>query len=184
MALRGDRAKQLAEIRSAFGFLGRVAVETGTWMGQTTQALSTLFEVVYTVDLSEECYRRATDKFIDTNVICIRGDSAEVVGRLSGELRESVFWFLDAHFPDAWPEEAKKLIPQTNPMPLHQELYSITSRQYTDLIIVDDVHAFGSNWGNGRWKNTTVESLQACVKPVLSRQFGDCFAMLRTGQGA
>jgi len=178
MALRGNRQEQLAAVCRKLGTLPKVAVETGTFRGDTTYALSQLFDRVWTIELSPHYHALATDRFRDTNVQCILGDSEHEVARLcrGDHIEEPVFWFLDAHWPDGWPDEYKQHIPQTNPLPLAAELRAIVSRSYTDIIVVDDISSFGRP---GLWTDITIETLLALVKPHTVHRMADSLAMLR-----
>lgn len=181
MALQGNRREQLEGVLKEFDLRPEVAVETGTWQGDATAVFADMFRDVYTVDISEYCHARALARFSEVdNVKCLYGDSAKVVPILCQLIKEPCFWFLDAHFPDAWPTAKTKYIPQTNPLPLFDELTAICERQHEDIVIVDDVHAFGRKGGiAGLWETVTIKTLTDMVQPKAVYQMWDSYAMRR-----
>lgn len=180
MALTGDREAQLRNICDQFQLWPRVAVETGTWTGETATAMSAVFESVYTIDLSLKYYEDARELFFGTNVTCIFGDSAIVVPDLATALEEPVFWYLDAHFWDIpadseWANHRESWA-SSSPQPLFRELAGIMRRQHADIIVVDDIHAFGSE---KNWEQITIPRLEEIVLPAKTYALWDSFAMLK-----
>lgn len=125
----------------------RIAVETGTFRGETTLKLSAMFDKVHTIELTPNLAAAARQNFVGTNINCLLGDSAELVPQLARDIDEPVFWYLDAHwFPPKFGAPAD--MSRSNPFPLWSELDSIAERKYADIVVVDDVHAFGrEDWG-------------------------------------
>tara|TARA_B100000902_G_C27320681_1_gene924226 strand:+ start:2325 stop:4520 length:2196 start_codon:yes stop_codon:yes gene_type:complete len=82
------------------------AVETGTYLGATTEYLSRHFNRVHTIELDEGLYNAASNEVFknNKNITCHLGDSASVLKNgLIEELNNSkldkkVFFFLDAHW--------------------------------------------------------------------------------------
>ena len=176
MALRGNKVVKLTNVCKDFDTWPRVAVETGTFMGGTTEALAQMFEDVYTVELSEKYHDETRQRIAGGNIRCLFGDTGDAVRFLSTAIREPVFWFLDAHSPYGWSEVIKRHLPTTNPMPLWQEIDHIMARPYVDVIVVDDVHCFGGPHG---WEDVTIENLTKRCNAAKTRLFHDSFAMLR-----
>lgn len=117
-----------------------VFVETGTFKGTTTLIASKIFKSVYTIELSEELYEAAKEKFKDIkNIKCLHGDSPLVLASLINELDENAVFFLDAH----WAGELTKR--KEVDSPLLEELSVLAERNEThkDVIIIDDVSFFG-----------------------------------------
>ncbi len=114
-------------------------VETGTFRGSTTEIASKIFEKVITIELSEELYKAAKEKFKDaSSVSCLLGDSSVVLRELIKSIPEDVLFFLDAHW-------AGNLSTRANSdSPLLDELAVLSKRnsQHRDLIIIDDVSFF------------------------------------------
>jgi len=82
------------------------AVETGTYLGDTTKYLARHFNKVHTIELDEGLYNVVSNEVFNNNknVICHLGDSASILQNgLINELNNStsdkkVFFFLDAHW--------------------------------------------------------------------------------------
>lgn len=77
-------------------------VETGTHKGIGTTLLSNHFEKIYTIEIDHRLFKFSEEKFKNNeNIICLHGDSKEIIYKLTDELNESknniVFW-LDAHW--------------------------------------------------------------------------------------
>ena len=82
------------------------AVETGTFLGETTKYLARQFNRVHTIELDKGLYDTVSNGIFknNKNVICHLGDSATILkDKLIDELNNSpldkkVFFFLDAHW--------------------------------------------------------------------------------------
>jgi hypothetical protein len=99
------------------------------------------------------------------------GDSAELVQRLSAAYCDvPVCWYLDAHW---WAEELgsggkwNQPVADENPFPLWAELATIAGRTQADLVIVDDVHAFGRDELD--WRSVSSVSLDKALGARLKR---------------
>jgi hypothetical protein len=75
------------------------AVETGTYLGDTTRILRSLVPKVWTVELSDRLYLAAQERLRDLDAIeFISGDSAEMLKAIAPQLRGPTLFWLDAHF--------------------------------------------------------------------------------------
>lgn len=156
MTLR--RANDLAAILHAYPDPPDIFVETGTFHGKTTRWAVKLFRQVHTIELQEQWYAEAVRKLTPLGVRCYRGNSAEWVPRLVRMLEgEPVCWFLDAHFFHCVPGVAGK----ESPLPLWEELKAIATRDTADIVIVDDVHAFGTSDPTPEWLDVSLERIAA-----------------------
>lgn len=127
------------KVKKLYGLnLPNVFIETGTGYAETTELASGIFRKVHTIELSEVLYKRATDKFGKTkNVTCHFGDSKKILPKLIAQLDEPIIFYLDAHYSGglaAFGEEE---------VPLLEELKVIKTREYPDIIIIDDLRLFG-----------------------------------------
>lgn len=138
----------------------KIAVETGVWKAKTTQILSTLFDEVHSIELSEPLYIAALETCKDLdNVTLYHGDSALVLPTLN--FPAPTFYFLDAHFMPR--NRTKESI--AGHFPLWAELDHILTRPYNDIILIDDIHCFGNPRGDApEWDNVSRESLLAHVE--------------------
>jgi hypothetical protein len=157
-------------------------VESGTYRAVNTIKMSGIFKKVHSIELSDILHTEAIEKCRGINNIHLHhGNSAEVLPTL--KLDYPVYYFLDAHWCSTKPAVTAK-----GAFPLWTELEYIAQRPYSDVIIVDDIHAF-ENGGreasdkryNADWNGVNKESIIAAVekyKPVLhSFDFHDCFVM-------
>ena len=148
-----------------------VAVETGTFEGQTTAILARHFPAVHTIELETQRWRRAVETLGRISATFHLGDSAQLLPYLSAAYRDvPVCWYLDAHW---WTEETgsggKWYLPVANesPFPLWSELETIAGRTQADLVIVDDVHAFGRS--ELEWQSVSVATLDQALGSRLER---------------
>lgn len=139
----------------------QVAIETGTGWADTTALLAHYFDRVITIELSQELYGFVSrnKRLKSWGVEFIHGDSVVKVPELCRQIEEPCFWYLDAHWC-----QGGKFTGRTsamNPSPLFDELAAIAARKYADVVVVDDVHAFGrnANWDKTRWWEVTEETI-------------------------
>jgi len=171
-----------------------VFVETGTFLGHTTERVARLFRTVYTIELSPEIYLATRARLSDhANVVFINGDSATEVQRLCGEIDEPAVFFLDAHFAGGNTAFGAKEVP------LYEELSAIAERAWCDLIIIDDFRLFDKTGTSGSddseiyptmifdWRGITLEG---CLDIFARRQkevdhlvFDDRVYLLKRGTG-
>jgi hypothetical protein len=113
-------------------------VETGTFMGDMISASLHAFNTIYSIELSEELWQSARDKFAKyPNVHILKGDSATVLPEVLKKLTEpSVFW-LDAHYSEG--NTAKGVLDT----PIAAELKCIfESHKDGHVILIDDANLF------------------------------------------
>ncbi len=100
----------------------KTVIETGTFAGDTTLALSDIVESVLTVELSDTYFSQNKEKFTShKNITAIEGNSVDI---LSGIDPEDALCFLDAH----WNEYN----------PLLDELKAISGWQQQPIIVIHD----------------------------------------------
>lgn len=73
------------------------AIETGTYLGQTTKILKKYIPNVYSIEIKRDLYLFAKKKYRKTNINFIYGDSAENLENLLKKLRGPTLFFLDGH---------------------------------------------------------------------------------------
>jgi hypothetical protein len=121
-------------------------VETGTYLGETTEYLSKASSLILSIEPSQELASLATEKFIhNRNVRIIRGTSEEVLGDtldcLSDLDKQDVSFWLDGHFSSG------RTFLGSKESPIEDELLIIESRihEFTQVtILVDDFRAFST----------------------------------------
>ncbi len=164
-----------------------VFVETGTYKAQSILAMAKLFEEAHTIEIEKGLFDKAVKKCAGTGIHLHHGDSAEIVPHLARQLKQPVIWYLDAHwFPDSQVHGEK-------PFPLWDELKAIVDRRMQDIIIVDDLHAFGRRCLHngeedlGSWGEVSVKSLEEFVGPdrlehCFKHVAGDCVVLYLKGE--
>ncbi len=163
-----------------------VFVETGTYKAQSILAMTKFFEEAHTIEIEKGLFDKAVKKCAGTGIHLHHGDSAEIVPRLAKQLGRPAIWYLDAHwFPDSQVHGEK-------PFPLWDELKAIVDREQQDIIIVDDLHAFGRRCLHngkedlGSWWEVSVKSLEEFVGPdrlehCFKHVAGDCVILYLKG---
>lgn len=74
-------------------------VETGTYMGDMMDALRNDFSRLYSIELSDEFYRKAVQRFSRTpHITIIHGDSGTKLRELIDELDGPALFWLDGHY--------------------------------------------------------------------------------------
>lgn len=132
--LSPDRLRPLRDIGGTKAF-----IETGTYLGQTTAAMRTLFKQVVSIELSDELYIEACKKFADdASVRLLHGDSAtqlDIALDVTGG--SAVMIWLDAHWSGGATARASENTP------IMSELESIRRRSRDgDIILIDDIRYF------------------------------------------
>ncbi len=115
----------------------RYMVETGTLSGCTSGLAARYFERVWTIELSPQYQRIATqDLSHHPNVTSLPGDSAEVLPGICKQLDKPTFFWLDAH----WSGEGTAK--GSSECPLLAELKAIGGLRTADVIFIDDARMF------------------------------------------
>jgi hypothetical protein len=103
-------------------------VETGTYDGETSIAMSLLFDRVFTCDVKD--WKRRLEFYYARNVIYETKSSPEFLREHLPEIRTQSLFYLDAHWGAYWP--------------LRDELAIVFSQCQNPVILIDDFDA-----GNG-----------------------------------
>jgi len=78
---------------------GGTWVETGTWMGDTTDFLSGIADHVWSIEPGPELAARARERFLDRdNVTIVEGLSEDHLGHILESLHGDVCLWLDGHY--------------------------------------------------------------------------------------
>lgn len=127
----------------ARAFRANVFVETGTFLGDTTDALRDEFERLYTIEVHPQLHARATRRFArDPRIRVLLGDSAKELARVLGEIgaeRRVMFW-LDGHYSGEITGRG------ASDCPVVQELEAIAASRLGPVkILIDDYRLFGTD---------------------------------------
>lgn len=133
-ALSKDFMTFLQKVSQADAF-----VETGTYLGATVAAMKGVFESVISIELSDELYFSAKQKFVmDTSVTILHGDSSSQLSSALGliENKIPVIW-LDAHWSGGNTAKSESNTPIIN------ELKVLESLAFSNgIILIDDIRYF------------------------------------------
>lgn len=116
----------------------RALVETGTYLGQTVQALSHRFENLYSVELDQDLFESAQAHFAHRpNVHLTRGDSGAVLPDILACTTGRCLFWLDGHY--SGPGTARGTVDS----PICAELQAIATHSRNDhVILIDDARLF------------------------------------------
>jgi hypothetical protein len=124
-------------------------IETGTFLGDTADAMKKYFPKIYTIELQPELAKEAIERFKNTDIEVLYGDSAKLLpGILSKINNKSILFWLDAHFSGSQIEGNKVLTTARGEKdtPILEELDIILKDGLgRNVILIDDARAFGHN---------------------------------------
>ncbi len=122
------------------GLFDAIWVETGTYLGETTQFLSLIAKMVYSIEPEPKLFAFAHAYFKNyANVKIINGLSENILPELLPTLHGDVCFWLDGHYTD----ELTYKGPQDTP--IADELACIGDNLSTMgkiVVMIDDVHLF------------------------------------------
>lgn len=160
MAFNQDKICMI-EFQRLYEYIGSsIAIETGTYKGETTETLSKYFDKVYSIEINKEFAEKAKERFINNSKIeIINGNSSDVLKEIIPKIINSdkyIFFYLDAHWNDYWP--------------ILDELKLIDKYLYGKAIIwIDDFKVPYRNFGYDRYSN--VELSNDFIKSSLANDY-------------
>ncbi len=133
-------------------------IETGTFLGNTTEIQRRRFKKIYSIELSEDLYRRASKRFLPYDEVQIlQGNSADVLPGLMKGIQEPVLFWLDAHYSGILGGEATSRAAKD--CPIYEEIDAIFADSQQHVILIDDARDFSGSNGY-----PTLDQLKAYVK--------------------
>lgn len=125
------------EIRNMMTVPCEIFVETGTYLGQTTNIAKNMFERVHTIEIAPHFYERAKNMFSGTNITCHLGDSSILLEDICKTLDKPTCFWLDGHWSAGNTGKGVKNIP------LYEELELIMKHcSQKSVILIDDCRLF------------------------------------------
>ena len=129
-------------------------VESGTFMGDMIDAQLPNFDVIHSIELSDELYQQAVQKYAgNAKVILHNGDSGEKLKEIVPSLKQAALFWLDGHYSGGITAKGEKICP------VYAELDAIFSSDFPHLVLIDDARLFV-----GKDDYPTIEELKAYVK--------------------
>ncbi len=115
-----------------------IFIETGTYLGNTVNAVKNSFKKIYSIELNKVLYLKAKQRFIKYNHINIKlGDSSEKLPEFLSKIEGPCLFWLDAHYSG---ENTSKTNVET---PITKELQFILNHPNKNhVILIDDAHDF------------------------------------------
>ncbi|MEN3150958.1 hypothetical protein ABCW43_26995 [Neorhizobium sp. IRAMC:178] len=130
------------------GLEGAQWVETGTYLGKTTQFLASKFPFVHSIEPEASLYQKAADKFAGRNVQVHNGTSEEILPGLLPKLSGDINFWLDGHYSAG-----------------------ITYRGAQDCPVLDELAAISSNMTNFRAVAILIDDVR-CFLPENFEMYG------------
>lgn len=118
-------------------------IETGTYHGETVEAVKHLYANVFSIEVDEALYRKACARFAaDANVHIVQGDCASELPLILSELHEPAVFWLDGHYSGG--ETGKGVIED----PILISLNQIAAHPVKEhVIFIDDARTFDGREG-------------------------------------
>ncbi len=133
----------------------KVLVETGTFYGDMIDALMDDFQELHTIQLSENLYKTACNRFRNNSKVhLIQGDSGSELAKLVPTLTERALFWLDGHYSAGETALGDKETPVFEEL---DHLYTLSNIEH--VILIDDAREFG---GNPAYP--TIDALRAFIK--------------------
>lgn len=135
-------------------------VETGTFLGDMVEAQKRDFRKIYSIELGEDLYNQAVERFNKyPHIKLLHGDSGVVLKDLLREINEPALFWLDGHYSAGITAKSGKNTP------IMEELGAILSQKYDHIILIDDARLF---IGEGDYP--TIDELSSFVTGLDSRR--------------
>lgn len=124
-------------------FALKVFIETGTFKGDTLDEMARLADRAYSIELSDEFFARATERFAKrANITVLHGDAGDVLPPLVAELTEPALFWLDGHY------SAGTTAHGVEASPISRELDAVLASPVSGhVILIDDVAEFVGEGG-------------------------------------
>ena len=118
----------------------RTFVETGTYRGDTIEAVRGSFDRIYSIELEAELHALARARFAGApHVTILHGDSAEALPALLPRLTAPTLFWLDGHYSGPGTAKGRR------ETPIVEETRAVLAHPVAGhVVLVDDARAFGT----------------------------------------
>jgi hypothetical protein len=126
-------------------FAIKIFIESGTFLGDTTNFLKNEFDQLYTIELSIDLANRAKDRFKGNNKVeVIQGDSGEVLKSLVPKLSQPALFWLDGHYSSEFFYDGEYFVTAKAEIntPIEKEIEAILHSTFLNVILIDDARLF------------------------------------------
>lgn len=112
-------------------------VETGTYYGDTVEALKNIFKTYYSIEIGKKLSDNARVRFSNNpNIHILHGDSGKILPELLREIDEPCLFWLDGHYSGGDTAGCG------TPVPILQEIEAILNHRDDHVILIDDARCF------------------------------------------
>lgn len=137
--------KYKADMIKSFGrnFGIKTLIETGTFLGDTIEAVRTAFHRIYSVEIEPTLYKNAVERFKDyKHIEILHGDSGEEIKKILHNLRVPAIFWLDAHYSAGNTGRGV----EDSPMKVELDLICkhVNEHKLNHVLLLDDARDF---WG-------------------------------------
>ena len=131
------KQRTLQTYANKFGL--KIFVETGTYYGDMVEAMKENFDRIYSIELSNELYENAKNKFKgEEHIELIHGDSGIELNNIIDRINQPALFWLDGHYSGGVTARGNK------DTPIYKELkHIINAPDNGHVIIIDDARFFG-----------------------------------------
>jgi predicted O-methyltransferase YrrM len=117
-------------------------VETGTYTGNSTYKISSLFSHLSTIEASQELYKAASSLLGGCkNVSCVLGNSKQLLESLTTDYLNNSVVFLDAHYSTGLTSNLY------GACPVIEEILEILNKAPKAILIIDDIRTMNGKEG-------------------------------------
>lgn len=130
-----------------------ILIETGTYLGDMVNAQLKLFKTIYSIELSEDLWKKAVKRFEkNKHVTIIHGDSGKVFINLIPKINAKAIFWLDGHYSAGITAKGEKNCP------IYEELNEIFKSRLQHILLIDDARCF-----NGKGDYPTIQRLSEYI---------------------
>jgi hypothetical protein len=143
----------IKEYADKFGI--QTLIETGTYLGHMVEAQQFNFKKIVSIELSEELWAGAVEKFRRyPHITIVQGDSSHVLPKVMADVKGPALFWLDGHYSAGVTAKGEKYCP------IYAELDAIFDNSpQPHVILVDDARHF-----EGKDDYPTIQELANYIK--------------------
>jgi hypothetical protein len=152
-------------------------IETGSYQGDGIARVLPNYTQIHSIELSEVWYEHCVNRFKDSDTVKMYlGNSKYILSNILKDINEPATVYLDGHFSAGTTAFGEETLNGVSSNPLLSELAVLMTRDYNDIIIIDDCRMIGKKGREGDgstewpfydydWTNITEAKVRAILKP-------------------
>lgn len=143
--------KRIVIKKYANKYKSKILIETGTYLGDTVDYFKNNFEKIFSIELDNNLYVNAQNRFKkDKNINILKGDSGKVLPTILSGINKPVIFWLDGHYSAGITAKSDLETPIINEL---DAIFNNININY--IILIDDARCF-----NGKNDYPTIEKLK------------------------